>query len=158
MLYDRCARFASAGKEMTSLLSVAMLFAACGCGGQVDGRVAVYPVTGTVTVKGQPAEGAEVVLFVVGEALRGPEHPLPTGVVGPDGKFTLGSYGIGDGAPAGEYQVTIVWPDVDKAADSGREASSPRDRLKDRYAVPSQSGLTATVEAGPTELPPFKLP
>ena len=127
-----------------------------GCGG--DNRVKLYPATGSVTVKGRPAEGAQVVLFPADESLRRAGNPMPTGLVGADGKFALGSYGPGDGAPAGEYQVTIVWPEEVKTDPNNPERPPARDRLNSRYAAPGQSGLTATIEAGPTELPPFELP
>lgn len=133
-----------------------LLAVSLGCGG--DDRVKLYPVTGIVTVKGQPAEGAQVVLFLADESLRGGGHPLPSGVTGPDGTFSLSSFKPNDGAPAGDYQVTIVWPEEVKINPNNPETPPARDRLKDRYAAPAQSGLTATVEAGPTELKPFELP
>lgn len=135
-----------------------LLIALCGCGDSDDRRLAVYPVTGKVTVKGQPAEGAEVVFVTADEALRGPGHPLPTGIAGPDGNFKLSSYAVNDGAPAGEYEVTIVWPAMAKEEEAGAESQSTGDRLKSRYAAPGHSGLKATVDASPTELPPFDLP
>lgn len=140
-----------------SSIAVCLLAISSGCGGG-DGRAKLYPVTGSVIVKGQPAEGAEVVFFPADESLRGTGHPMPNGLVGPDGKFALGSYGPGDGAPAGEYQITIVWPEEVKINPNNPETPPARDRLKDRYAAPAQSGLTATIEAGPTELKPFDLP
>lgn len=139
-----------------SSIAVCLSMISLGCGG--DGRVELYPATGSVTVKGQPAAGAEVVLIAVDESLRGPGNPLPNGVVGPDGRFSLGSYGVGDGAPAGEYQVTIVWAEEVKANPNNPERPPARDRLNSRYAMPAQSGLTATIDAGQTELPPFELP
>lgn len=138
------------------LFACSLLAALFGCSS--DDRVKLYPVTGTVTVKGQPAEGAQLVFFPADESLRGPGYPLPTGVAGPDGKFALSSYEPSDGGPAGEYQVTIVWPEEVKSNPNNPETPPARDRLKDRYTVPAQSGLTATIEAGPTELKPFDLP
>jgi hypothetical protein len=134
-----------------------LLVASCGCGASEDKRMMVYPAVGTVTVKGKPAEGAQVVFFAADESLRGPDHPLPTGVAGPDGKFKLSSYGVNDGAPAGEYLVTVVWPEPAKGGDAETEAQPAGDRLKSRYAAPSPSGLKATVSASPTELAPFEL-
>src|SRR5690606_6356929 len=120
-------------RDAISSFAVCLLAISSGCGG--DDRVKLYPAAGSVTVKGQPAEGAEVVLFAVDESLRGPGNPLPNGVVGPDGKFSLGSYGVGDGAPTGEYQVTIVWPEEVKASPNNPERPPARDRLNSRYAV-----------------------
>ena len=133
----------------------ACLASTSGCGG--DGRETVYPTTGKVIVNGQPAAGAQVVLFPVDEILRASDHPLPTGVTDENGVFTLGSYAVGDGAPAGEYLVTIVWS-VEVISDPNNPETPPAvDRLQDRYAEPDQSGLQVTISAGPTELEPFDL-
>ena len=53
-----------------------------------------------------------------------------------------------DGAPAGQYDVTITW---------GVDGRDDEDRLNGRYREPGQSKLTATVKEGPNEIPPFKL-
>jgi hypothetical protein len=76
----------------------------------------------------------------------------PRGKVGADGKFALTTYDGNDGAPAGEYKVTVeLW------LSSGRDDAAPTNRLPIRYANPDTSGLTATVNAGATELQPFAL-
>jgi hypothetical protein len=138
-------------------LASSLLTAALGCGSD-DGRLTVYPVTGAVNVGGKPAPGAKVFLNPVDETRRGPGMPMPTGTVGPDGKFKLNSYAEGDGAPAGDYHVAIVWPEKPKRSTTSLEPPPLEDRLKNRYAVPDASGLTATVKEGPTDLPPFELP
>jgi len=136
-----------------------LLAAALGCGGKDDNRLDVYPVTGTITVKGKPVDGARIILNPIDEARRGPRMPLPTGTTGSDGKFQLTSYDLNDGAPEGEYQVAIVWPEPEKpTTPEAPEAAPVADRLKGRYGVPETSGLTAKVEAGPTELKSFDLP
>jgi hypothetical protein len=134
------------------LLAVAML---AGCGDR-DDQMTVYPVRGSVTVDGKPAEGAQITLFALDEKLRGPESPLPTGRVDAEGNFIITSYEFGDGAPPGEYKVGVVWLEVIKpAGDLGQEET--RDRLKEKYADPSSSTLTATVTEGTNNLPPFAL-
>lgn len=150
-----CAAIASSSWRLSILW---LLAAAMGCGAD-DDRLEVYPVSGSVTVKGKPAEGASVMFMPVDESLRGPGMPLPTGVVGADGRFQLRSYEPGDGAPAGEFYVAIVWPEpLPPTNPDSPEAPPARDRLNGRYAVPESSGLKATVQAGPNELPPFDLP
>ena len=130
---------------------------ACGCGGK-DARAPVYPAAGMVTVNGRPAEGAQVVLFPTEEALRATGRRPPTAVAGPEGRFDFGSTRPARGPPAGEYQVTIVWPEDPKTADPNNPETPPaRDRLNSRYAAPAGSGLTATIDAAPTELAPFDL-
>lgn len=140
--------------------SVAVLLAAfvlslvaCGCGGSTDNRTPVFPVKGKVTVAGKPAERAQVVFHPLADA--GPNTPRPTGTVGSDGTFTLSTYTEGDGAPAGEYAVAIVWPE--SASATGGDADTGGDRLGGRYANPKTSGLKATVAEGRPDLPPFAL-
>ena len=139
-------------------IAAPLLSAIVGCG-KGDGRLKVYPVHGTVTVKGQPAKGAKIMLNSTDAARRGPGMPMPTGTVKEDGSFALNSYASGDGAPAGDYDVAIVWPEPGKRSNPAiLDAPPARDRLNDKYSVPDSSGLKVTVKEEPTELPPFELP
>lgn len=113
----------------------------------------VFPVTGSVLVRDQPAENALVVFHPLGQ--NAGENLRPSGRVEADGTFTLESYRTDDGAPAGEYAVTVVWPE---------EASGPMpdpdlapDRLRGRYANPQESSLRVSVAAEENHLPPFDL-
>lgn len=125
---------------------VVILWCAAGCGQK--GPV-LYPVTGKVTgADGKPLEHATVVFHPVGAT--DPDAVKPHAKVGPDGAFTLTTHTAGDGAPAGEYRVT-----VQQWLSSGKGDEPPVNRLPEKYAKPDQSGLTATVNAGPTELTPF---
>ena len=75
----------------------------------------------------------------------------PTGQVDKDGKFTLTTFAANDGAPAGDYEVTVEWwvSKNDKPAVN---------RLPARYRQPERSGLRATVAGGGAiALPVFKL-
>jgi hypothetical protein len=128
--------------------------AASGCGDDGD-RIQVYPVEGKVLVNGQPAQGATVALYPTSSALAEARLPPPTGTVDANGEFRLTSYESNDGAPAGEFQVTIVWPEPPPPNPVG--VFEQKDRLRGRYANPQTSKLTATVEAGGGELPPFEL-
>ena len=74
------------------------------------------------------------------------------------GKFVLWTYERGDGAPAGEYDVTVVWRGKLTGDDvHPDEADAGPDKLKGRYAEPAKSGLTATIASGKNELPAFQL-
>jgi hypothetical protein len=112
------------------------------CAGK-SGRKPVYPVRGQVFVGDKPAVQAFVVFHPADD--EGPQATRPYGHVGTDGSFFLTTYDPGDGAPAGEYLVTIVWAPV-----VGTE--EPHDRLKGRYRDPKTSELRATVQEGPNEL------
>lgn len=136
----RTSRLRSLGCTLTGLLS--LLVASCG-----DGGPKLYPVSGKVEFNGQPAEGATVVLHPTD-----PNSPKPSGTVGADGSFTLQTHPYGEGAPAGDYAVIITW-----YPPNSRGVENPKSKLPPRYADPTQSGLKATVQAGPTELELFKL-
>lgn len=120
---------------------------ACGCG---SGRKPVFPITGKVLVNGKPAAHAMVVFHPVGE--NGPDVVKPRGKVETDGSFTLTTYDGNDGAPAGDYQVT-----VEQWLSSGKADEGPSNRLPARYAKPDTSGLTAKVNPTPNTLEPFAL-
>jgi hypothetical protein len=110
----------------------------------------LYPVRGQVLYEGRPASRA-LVVFHPREA-GASSAVRPHGQVGEDGSFTLGTHGSNDGAPAGQYRVT-----VQLYLSSGKGDEGPTNRLPARYANPEQSGLKATVATGPTELKPFQL-
>ena len=141
-------RFPLRGVRLARLVAaVAFSALVVGCGSK--GPV-LYPVSGKVLVNGKAPEHATVVFHPAGAS--GPDAVRPRGKVGADGSFTLTSYETGDGAPAGEYRVTVeLW------LSSGKADEGPSSRLPARFAKPETSGLTATVAAGPTELKPFEL-
>ena len=121
-----------------------------------DSHAEVFPVTGQVFHNGQPAAGATILLFIVGDDLRGQRIPIPQAVVDTEGKYHIGCYEKDDGAPAGEYRAAVVWHDS-PAGTTLEEGQAPNDRLKGRYADPRRSGLTATIIEGKNTLPPFQL-
>jgi hypothetical protein len=127
-----------------------------GCSGSSDGRVTVYPVSGRVLVGGEPAAGARVVLYPVSQELKGSGMPTPAATTDDDGEFNLRSFGPEDGAPEGEYKVTVVWPEV-IPPNVNREMYQPRDRLKGRYADSRSTPLTASVPRGGGEIPDLAL-
>ena len=132
------------------------LVACTGCG---DGKIARYPVTGTVLVNGQPAEGV-LVVFCPTEGPEEVQRERPFGNTDASGKFELTTFTPQDGAPAGQYKVMARWAaptrPVSAEEDPNRQPAA-MDRLRYKYINPDASGLTATVEEGPTEIPPFEL-
>jgi hypothetical protein len=127
-----------------------------GCGSDVA-PVPLYEASGKVTVQGQPAEGAKVVFYPTSSALQGPRMPIPAGTTDATGTFHLQSYEPKDGAPAGEFKVTVIWPEpIPPNVD--QEMYQPKDRLQGRYSDPQRTTITATIPEGGGELPPFELP
>lgn len=120
-----------------------LLLSAIGCGGE-DWQADTYPARGSISINGEPPEGAVVELHATGEQpdLR---HSRPWGVVDQQGEFTLSTYRTGDGAPPGEYRVTVRWPpDVSQP--------SLADRLNGRYNDPQSSEFLVTIDEGDNEL------
>jgi hypothetical protein len=81
--------------------------------------------------------------------------PVPAGEANDAGEYKLQSFVPEDGAPEGEYKVTVVWPEPPPANAMG--IFEQKDRLAGRYSNPEKSGLTARVESGGGEIPPFDL-
>jgi hypothetical protein len=136
------------------MLVAALVLTSCGSRGV--GKKEVFPTTGELFVGGQPAVGA-----IVGFHPKGSVTPddwpqgFPRAVVAEDGKFSLSTYGQGDGCPAGEYIVVVNWPQAGSGDD---EEAETLDRLGGRYAARETSPLAATVETKPTQLKRFDLP
>ena len=109
------------------LALTALLMASCS---KDSSRKPTFPVTGKVVLPGgKPVEHATVVLHPVDEA--GPEAVKPRGKVGPDGTFTITTYEGQDGAPAGQYRVTVeLW------LTSGKCDEGPTSRLPQNYSGP----------------------
>jgi hypothetical protein len=119
-----------------------------GCG---ETWVEVAPVTGSIKIDGQSPEGARLTLNPVNPT--GEDIVIPTAGVKADGSFTVTSYQSDDGAPPGEYVITIRWNKYDeKLGGAGPNV------LPELYADPKTSPIKVTVNAGaPTTLEPITL-
>jgi hypothetical protein len=132
---------------LTVVIGLALTAASC------SGHKPVFPVHGQVLdAKQQPAVGALVFFYA---AKADPKDPLkPLGKVDESGRFTLTTYKEGDGAPAGEYVITIAWPPPKKTPFE----QVGGDQLQGRYSNPEKSTLRFTVENKPdNEVPTIKL-
>lgn len=126
------------------------MVAMVGCGSS-DTRLKTYPVRGTVQFEGQSIRGG----FVVAH----PKNGLPTDVrataqVREDGSFELTTYDAGDGAPAGEYVVTVEWTPLQQV---GGEYVRGQNVLPPKYSQPVTSDLVIQVAEGQSDLPPLQL-
>ncbi len=130
---------------LASLLLVPLLGTSC----SRRTGVPVYPVHGRVLYRGKPLPGA----FVIFHSLEEESHPRPLGYAEADGSFTLTTYQNGDGAPAGDYAVTVEW----RKPPLKDNDPPPHNLLPARYARPNTSGLHRRVESGSNELPPIQL-
>jgi hypothetical protein len=119
------------------------------CSGNPYGDHPPYPVSGQVLVNGQPAKGVRVTFFHSGD--WGERAIVPQSWTDDQGRFELATYGVKDGAPAGDYRVTAEWPAYRHGKSWGP------DKFGGRYTKPETSGLTAHVDKGGNKLEPFAL-
>lgn len=126
-----------------------------GCSAKVPNH---NPVKGKVTFQKKPATGALIVFTPRGD--NRPEAIRASAYVADDGSYELETT-FAKGAPAGDYDVTIFWELKQKEFKTGLggegESAGGPDKLGGKYSTPGKSGLTATVKAGPNEIPSFDL-
>ncbi|GDY08705.1 hypothetical protein LBMAG52_21910 [Planctomycetia bacterium] len=130
-----------------------------GCGGSepVGKREPVYPVSGTVTYKGQPVADADVT-FLCQE-----KNMSSFARTDAKGKFKLTSYASFDGAPSGKQTITVsklasaksTTKEVDlndptydplKLVEDAK-APPPKNSIPEKYADAKTTDLFATVTA-----------
>ncbi|MBI1322012.1 hypothetical protein GC170_02335 [bacterium] len=85
-----------------------------GCG-ESEYRHSVFPASGKITRDGKPVANAIVVFHPtdpntirIPEGRQGIEIANPTTTTDESGAFRLSTYFEADGAPAGEYKVTVI--------------------------------------------------
>ena len=140
------------------LLACALGFCVSGCGGGPK-RTPVYPVSGELFVKGQPAAGARLTLQP--EIVSDPKlWPMgyPSAIVQPDGKFQFSSYAEGDGAPEGNYKLLAQWDDSDGIPNEDPEAPPPKLKLDPAYFDPARSPWSVVVEKKSNQLTRYEVP
>jgi hypothetical protein len=124
---------------------------AAGCSGSK--QTPVYPVRGQVLLNGKPLSQAIVTFHHQGS---GPDAPAPSAQTDSEGRYTLTSYQNGDGAPEGEYAVSLVCFRT-RELRKGSDEDTARNIVPARYANAATSRLTAKVAAGKNELPPLQV-
>jgi hypothetical protein len=128
-----------------------LMLAPVGCGNSSP----MNPTRGEVFFNGQPAAGASIVLHPLTPSTEpGTKRYFPSATVGPDGSFQLSTDRVNDGAPTGDYAVTIVWQEEEIVGGEKRDGS---DKLGWHYWHPSYSNLRATIKPGNNELPRYDL-
>lgn len=142
------------GRRFAQLFVIASSLACASCSdsSSTDKRKEVHPVRGQLFVGDKPAIGAFVLFIPVNEPATD-QDPRPRATVDAEGFFKLSTYGAEDGAPPGDYLVTVTWPGG--VLPDGRE--EPEDKLNGRYSVPSRAAARVTVNKGKNELEPIRL-
>lgn len=110
------------------VVAVALAAVLAGCFSR--SRPATYPVSGTVTWKGRPVEGARVV-FVP----QDPGGQAAAGITDAQGRYRLTTFVEGDGALEGEYRVKVTKYDIRNPTQAEKQAYlSIEDEQKMRFA------------------------
>ena len=140
MLAPPCTTWSKRSMLLLLLLAcMVLLLSSCG---KAD-RKSVYSVRGQVfDGKNRPAVGALVIFHPVDR--DDPEPTKPLAYVDDKGAFSLTTYESGDGAPEGEYVVTIEWRP--KSASPFAANKEGEDRLHGRYSDPKTSNLRFKIE------------
>lgn len=141
-----------AGRKIQSQAIAVLVVFMVGCEGQSSDpeRVPVFTTLGRVTVNGQPVAGANV-RFHPADVEQAKVGLFPQATTDADGNFKLSTYGQMDGGPAGDYKVTVTWPDVDFKPQTGEqreallEGGEKPDKFRGKYANPETSRLKATI-------------
>jgi hypothetical protein len=146
----RQSRWSTSQPSALLVLLTAVILPAVGCG-KADNRVPVHRVLGTIQFQGKPIVGAFVSLH---PKTRLEGVPGPRATVAPDGWFAVSTYDGGDGAPEGDYVLTVRWY---KPVRQGNDLVGGPNILPAKYASPRTSDVRVTVAAGENRLKPIQL-
>lgn len=132
-------------RTSSAFLVLAMLVVGCS---KADNRKPVFPVSGKVSFNGEPMDGAMISFHPLNDP--SPRALRAQATADKAGQFSLTTYVTGDGAPAGEYAVTIYWPARKQPRPKGTDPTAedddiPPDRLHRVHADPKTTKLRATV-------------
>jgi hypothetical protein len=134
------------------LYTLAAVTLLAGCGGP-SGPVCA-PVTGRVSFQGKPLAEAMVVLHRIGGDVQGNQKPMA--YTDTDGAFALTTFSHNDGAPPGDYAITIELR-TPKLVGEETVRDGPN-LLPPRFAKPESTDLKFTVVEGDNVIPTIEIP
>jgi len=118
-------------------LGLALLLFATGCG---ESRPRTVPVTGLVTLDGEPVADASITFY--------PENGRPaTGRTDAEGIYTLTTFETNDGAVPGQHRVSISKQTIPES-NSTEDLEAIKSEVPEVYSNADTSGLKAEVVAG----------
>lgn len=135
------------------ILVVAVQSLMVGCGNSTLTPPKTVPVSGSVTQNGKPVPGIRVKFHP--QFKMGKREFIPYGETGADGKYVLNTGSPGNGAPKGEYLVTLEMPYTGVDPKDGLETEL--DRLKGAYSDPKKTEWAVTVKDGANVIDPFQI-
>jgi hypothetical protein len=145
---------------LRSLAKCLILMSFLGLASCSGGATSLYPVRGKVLYQDAPAAGVLVTLYRAGADDM--KTQPSTGFTDENGVFEIVT-GQEEGAPEGEYSVTMIWTQPAPGAPkkktfTTKEDTQTVDKLKGRYADRKNPALPkVTIKKGVKELDPFLL-
>jgi hypothetical protein len=130
--------------------ALSLLFMA-GC--SEESGPACFPVNGQVFYDNQPLAEAMIVFHPLDA--ESPDVPRPLAYTDNEGRFELTTLKPRDGAPAGDYAITVELREL--KADGDEMVRDGPNLLPDRYRDPQTSGLQFSVVKGMNEMAPLEL-
>jgi len=124
-----------------------------GCGKK---GIPLYPASGKLLMGGKPAAGV-FVIFAPVDPGQDDQISRPHATTEEDGSYALTTRELGDGGPAGEYRVILIYEPLTSPGLTRREKKTIR--IDSRYAKAETTPLRARIEPGPGNvIPPFEVP
>jgi hypothetical protein len=144
-------------RRRRAVLAAIALFAATaftGCGKKsapaIKGaKLPVFPVKGKLMMDGKPMGFATIMFNPVTKFPQGAAQLQPRAIADENGDFTVSTYGSGDGAPAGDYKITISW----KGEEAMDTPDSGRGELEEKVPGAYQSARTSKIRVKVKEEP-----
>jgi hypothetical protein len=136
------------------LICLPLLAALAGCGSSQNAdRLPVFPATGKLVYDGRPLAGAYIVLHPK-RAAGGRAAPRPHAQAASDGSFALTSYESNDGAPAGDYTLTV---ELRSLANHGGDVTAGPNTLPAKYGRAETSPVTIQIAEQTNDLPEIQI-
>lgn len=132
-----------------------------GCGGNTSFQpsVKVYPIKGKLEYQGKPMPGVTLIFNPIDET----QKIKPQATTDGEGNFVATTFQTGDGAPEGDFIITLVVRSNE--SDSAREDAEVEGRTKatkipfpPKYLNPTTSGLKIKVTPGNPDLGVLSVP
>lgn len=102
-----------------------------------------FPITGKLTIDGNPVGNVAVKANPVGKELSAANVSSST-FTDAEGNFEISTYESGDGVPEGDYTLTFMWGS--RSLMTGRYEGP--DKLNERYLDPEASEFKVSVKPG----------
>jgi hypothetical protein len=133
-------------------LFLGLMVIVVGCGQSIEAPpVAVHPAQGKITFKGQAMPGAMVTLH---PKTASAEIPKPRATVDKAGAFKISTFAPGDGAPEGDYVLTVFWY---KPIQNGPDISPGPNVIPIKYTKPETTNIEIRIAAGQNDLSTIQL-